>query len=794
MAIFDERWGDQRRFAFTSTSVPAGTFGVVKMEGTEALSRPYEFTLTLIAERADIPVETLLNRPATFTIYGRPGGGGPVPYHGVIRTCEQLHQAGSYTLYRVVLVPRCWRLSRSRESEVFVGNSIPQMIETVLQNAGLGNDDYALQLSATYKVWSYYCQYQETNFAFMSRLMERVGIYYFFEQGRNGEKIRLVDSLTFHDQARQVVSYLGSGDPALAKREGGIQAFVCKQEPMPQKVVLQDYNYEKAAMELIAEAAVDPNGIGEERIFGEHYETPEEGKRLAGIRAQELLCRRKQFYGEGSAAGLRAGYFFKLDRHYRADFNGTYLATHVRHEGSQEAALFSGLGLEGQQGQREPFYRQEFTAIPATTQFRPERKTPYPRIEGTISAFVDAEGSGQYAEIDDQGRYKVQVPFDKTDKQAGKASTWIRKTSQYSGKDHGMHYPLHKGTEVLLSFVNGDLNQPVIVGAVHNSETPNIVTRFNQTQTVVHTGGSNRMVMEDLVGNEHIHLSTPKANTTLRMGTGMQSTVGAQAAGTGTDGFTFTTDANWTVSAQDGSTTLESDTLKVSDTQEETIGRQTTTYGVPADIYKEAMCYFPILSFWGNPTVKRTVYGAESQSIYGQSSKTVIGKAGGTYVGAAGDIYVTVPGAVQVPCISSSGHMYIGAWGDMCVGTYGKTIVGEEQIFRFANVMEFATSKWEATASTRKAIGSKLETLGSKIQSVGEKIVSAVSSIRSSQSMVVVEEIELTDRGTRVGNTGVDVEETGTVVWSSDMRVDETATDIKSGDIEMTTYGVTMLG
>jgi hypothetical protein len=301
------------------------------------------------------------------------------------------------------------------------------------------------------------------------------------------------------------------------------------------------------------------------------------------------------------------------------------------------------------------------------------------------------------------------------------------------------------------------------------------------------------MVIEDMADNEYIHLSTPKHNTRYQMGTGAQSTVGAQAASS-TDGFSFSTDANWTVSAEDGSTTLKNDTLQVSDTQEETIGRHTTTYGVPADIYKEAMCYFPILSFWGNPTVKRTIYGAESQSIYGQSSKTVIGKAGGTYVGAAGDLYVTVPGAVQVPCISSSGHMYIGSWGDLCIGTYGKTIVGEEQIVRFANVTEFATSKWEATASTRKAIGSKLETLGSKIQSVGQKIVSAVQSIRSSESMVVVEEIELTERGTRVGSTGVNVDETETEVRSSEVRVDESETEIKSGDIEMTTFGVTMLG
>lgn len=793
MGDLDAKLGDQRRFSFTSTALPAKTFAVLELTGQEAISRPYEFTLALVSEEADLPLESMLNRSATLTIHGRRQGGEPIRYHGVVRTCEQLHQIGGYTLYRAVLVPRLWLLSQSQVSEVYVGETIPQMIEKVLAEASLGEAAYEIKLAARYKVWSYYCQYQETNLAFISRLMERVGIYYFFAQMNGHEQVRLVDAQTFHGKAARTIFYTPPGVLEQASPEEGIQSYVCRVEPLPKKVVLQDYNYEKASMELLAEAEVDPNGSGESRIYGEHFETPDEGQRLARIRAQEFLCRGKRFFGESTAAGLQAGYVFKLERHYRRSFNGDYLATEVRHQGSQADLLREGLGVDFAAQERGTFYRNEFTAIPAATQFRPPRVTPYPKVEGTLSAFVDAEGSGQYAEVDDQGRYKVQVPFDKTDKPAGKASTWIRKTSQYSGRDRGLTYPLPKGTEVLLAFVNGDLNQPVIMGAVHNSENRNMVTRLNQTQTVLHTGGSNRMVIEDMADSEFIHLSTPKHNTRYQMGTGAQSTVGAQASSS-TDGFSFSTDANWTVSAEDGSTTLQNDTLKVSDTQQETIGRQTTTYGVPADIYKEAMCYFPIMSFWGSPTVKRTVYGAESQSIYGQSSKTVIGKSGGTYVGAAGDIYVTVPGAVQVPCISSSGHMYIGSWGDLCIGTYGKTIVGEEQIVRFANVTEFATSKWEATASTRKAIGSKLETLGSKIQSVGEKIVSAVSSIRSSNSMVVVEEIELTDRGTRVGNTGVDVEESGTVVWSSDMRVDETATEIKSGDVEMTTFGVTMLG
>ena len=169
-------------------------------------------------------------------------------------------------------------------------------------------------------------------------------------------------------------------------------------------------------------------------------------------------------------------------------------------------------------GEEEPFYRNRFTAIPASVQFRPERVTKKSRFFGLMNAKIDAAGSGQYAELDDLGRYKVILPFDLSGRKDGKASAWLRMMQPYAGSDHGMHFPLHKGTEVLLAFIDGDPDRPVIAGAVPNPATPSPVTGDNQTMAVLQTGGKNRIAIEDKDGSQRILLQTPVADSWIRMG------------------------------------------------------------------------------------------------------------------------------------------------------------------------------------------------------------------------------------------------------------------------------------
>jgi hypothetical protein len=268
-----------------------------------------------------------------------------------------------------------------------------------------------------------------------------------------------------------------------------IRAVVCKQKLLPAKLHVNDYNYRKPSLNLSAEAEVLARGRGDVHIYGEHFRTPEEGKELARIRAEELLCHEKRFHGESTIPFLRPGYSFELQNHYRESFNQQYLTIELEHEGSQVGYLLAGIQEGLAKVEEQPYYRNSFVTIPSEVQYRHPKTTEKPTFNGTINARIDAEGSGQYAELDDQGRYKVRLPFDINDEHKdGKASHWLRMAQPYAGENQGMHFPLHKNTEVLLTFVEGNPDRPIIAGAIPNPENASPVTSANQTKSVIGTG------------------------------------------------------------------------------------------------------------------------------------------------------------------------------------------------------------------------------------------------------------------------------------------------------------------
>ena len=222
--------------------------------------------------------------------------------------------------------------------------------------------------------------------------------------------------------------------------------------------------------------------------------------------------------GQSRIPFIRPGYTFDLKEHYRDDYNQTYLTVSLEHQGSQAAWLTSGLGgvLEGYEEQ--PFYSNRFTAIEADKQYRPPRRTPKAHCYGTVNAVIDAAGSGQYAELDDMGRYKVILPFDRSGRKDGKASAFLRMMQPYTGSDNGMHFPLHKGTEVLLVFIDGDPDRPVIAGAVPNPDHPSPVVSGQSTMNAITSSGGNKIHMEDQAGSQRILMQSPTAGSFVRIG------------------------------------------------------------------------------------------------------------------------------------------------------------------------------------------------------------------------------------------------------------------------------------
>ncbi len=507
---------EERHFSFVSSAFPEDTFSVVGFRGLEGISRLYEFEITLGSSDPDLDIGKILKNSIVLKIFR---DDKEISFHGIPAYFEQLQEVDDLVFYRTLLVPRLWLADQRHENQLFLDKKIPEIIEEILRQAGLAGNDYEFHLNRHYKTWEYVCQYHETDFDFISRWMEREGIYYYFKQTEGAEKIIITDTSSVHQELPEDATiYYSPPSAMLPTEEEVINEFVCRQTRLPQKVILKDYNYRKPSLEIQGEAQVDSESRGIVYFYGEHFKTPEEGNELARIRAEEILCREQLFFGESTAAVMRSGYLFELEDHYRDSFNQKYLLLEIEHEGRQSGHLISGIQKEPDSDESTLVYHNKFVAIPAKLQFRPERKTEKPRFNGTINAKIDAAGDGQYAEIDKWGRYKVILPFDMTGKSGGKASRWIRMAQPYAGQGFGMHFPLHKGTEVLLTFVNGDPDRPIIAGSVPNPETMSPVTGENQTRNIIRTGGGNEIAIEDNAGGQLIKMSSPTEKSFIRIG------------------------------------------------------------------------------------------------------------------------------------------------------------------------------------------------------------------------------------------------------------------------------------
>ncbi len=510
-----------RRFSFKSAAFAEDKFSVVRVDGTEAISKDFNFELILVSDDGEVDFANMLANPATFTLYAVGGTDGHA-YHGVLSEFEQLHQAGALVFYRAVLSSKLHKMTLYRTSDVFLNDqTIPDVLDAVFKSNQLTSADYRKDFKGSYRKRGFVCQYQETNFDFVSRWLQKEGIYYYFDQSGSSEKLVLLDDKDKQPQDAIKVVYRTVEDVTGINSADAVLSFVCRQKPLPKQVILQDFSYQSAAVQLKYEALVSNDGVGDVMLYGENCLNEGEVERYAKIRAQEILCSGKVFKGEATAVGLRSGYLMELSGHYRSNFNGKYLVTGIEHKGSQAGVLLAGINhpfKDKEDNKGETHYSNVFWAIPSDVQFRPKRSLIRPHIAGSMSAIVDSEGSGDYAEMDDLGQYKVQLPFSKTGKSANQGSARIRMATPYSGRDHGMHFPLLKGAEVLLSFVDGDPDQPVIVNTVPNSENPSLVSNKNPTKDIIKSAGGGFMEFEDTKGRQHLQLYSPTLKSSLRMG------------------------------------------------------------------------------------------------------------------------------------------------------------------------------------------------------------------------------------------------------------------------------------
>jgi type VI secretion system secreted protein VgrG len=509
---------------FHSDALEEGDLQVTGLTGVEQISKPYEFTLELASTKPDIDAADVIQNPAWIGIkQGIQMAGSnerastTLKIHGVIQSFEQIGKELELVKYRAVLVPKLKRLALTHQSRIFQEKKIPEIIKEVCLDYDIEVDDSKL---GSYERRDYVVQYEETDLDFIHRWMQHEGIFYYFAQTEDREKMVLADTPEGYGamQGNSTFSYkprnsetsgTESGDSEDAAEDWFKQEVItdiaAKTNMMPEKVILNDYNWEDPQTSLECEAEVHSDGIGIVYKYNSHYHTTTQGDRLAKIRAEEINCREQIFNGRGDSRGFRAGMVFTLEDHYRASMNTDYLLTEVRHTATQAVALGSNaVGAT---------YGNTFVAIPKAKKFRPVFDTPWPQIKGVMHAKVDGADAGTpYAQIDDKGRYKVRMPIDRAGGEGdGDASKYVRKSEPYAGPNQGMHFPLLKNSEVLLTHVDGNPDRPVIAGAMFNADNAAVVSQANTTQNVLATPGGTKFIMDDTVGQPFINLKTKDA-------------------------------------------------------------------------------------------------------------------------------------------------------------------------------------------------------------------------------------------------------------------------------------------
>jgi type VI secretion system secreted protein VgrG len=365
--------------------------------------------------------------------------------------------------------------------------------------------------------------------------MEHEGLYYFFEHGDRNEKLCIVDHRSSHDKlADKHVRYF----PLAAHDESAgecFDAFTVIHSALPASVRVADYDYARPMLDISSTADVSDRGHGAVSCHAGRFFDPAEAKRFATLRAEELKAREVTIHATGSALHISAGWLVELADHPTDAFNTKYLAVEVHHFCNQLAQSAASLARYIKPEQ-DTLYRVETKALDASTQYRPQRTTPWPRVWGYEAGTVDGEADSDYAQLDDKGRYLVKFHFDESDLKDGKASTWVRMMQPHGGIVEGFHFPLRKGTEVIFTFLAGDPDRPVIAGVVPNTTTPSPVTEENRTQNVIRTGGNNQIVLDDELSAEWIEISTPNHGTVLYMGNPRDHQSGRTFASRGTAG------------------------------------------------------------------------------------------------------------------------------------------------------------------------------------------------------------------------------------------------------------------
>lgn len=431
---------------------------------------------------------------------------------GYVRRFEFEGHQGRYYRYRVEIVPWLWFLTRRADCRIFQDQSVPDIVQSVLAEH-VDGASVELKLVRSYRKRTYCVQYRETDFNFIARLLEDEGIYWYFEHQGGRHKLIVVDDLGSHEALAgyEALPYYANREQVPPDAEY-LTDWRCSREVRANKVALTSYDFTAPGRSLkVGLTAQRSYSLADHELFDFQgdYAQSADGEQLLDNRIDEEQARFEQFTGHSNASGLAAGHLFELTQHPRDDQNAQYLCTQLR-------LVVQAADSESDQGRDQ--LSLSLAAIPASQQFRPPRRTPRPFVQGPQTAVVVGP-SGEEIHTDKYGRVKAQFHWDRKGQKNEKSSCWMRVSSPWAGKSFGFIQIPRIGQEVVVDFLEGDPDQPLITGRVYNDDQmPPWDLPANASQSGVLTrstkGGAynnaNALRFEDKKGSEQLWLHAEK--------------------------------------------------------------------------------------------------------------------------------------------------------------------------------------------------------------------------------------------------------------------------------------------
>ncbi|HBR2803314.1 TPA: type VI secretion system tip protein VgrG [Klebsiella pneumoniae] len=489
---------------------------VLRYSAVESLSQPWRYDVAVTCSSADIACDTLLLKPASFTFQTPVFDGIPAlpvrTVFGVVESFRRISTSNDDTRYAMTIVPRIALLDYTKGSEIYLNQSVTEVVEQVLRKHGLEGPDFEFRLSREYPSRELITQWRETDLEFIQRLLAEVGIYWRYEMDSRLEQ----DVVIFQDSQQQyefgVTLPLRNQAGMSDSGQESIWDIQTAYNVVSGGVATRDYNYREALQpQDSAESIFSKEGIttGETYHYAEPFltagdtESTESGAYFARLRHERILNAQYHVTGHSSSPHLAPGQVLETDGTLPDAVREGIVITTVRSSGSRKSSF--SLTFEGIPYSETVCWRPALLSRPV--------------ISGSLPARVESTQKGDTCSwLDPDGRYRVKLDFDRNSAEQGYAYLWLRLAKPYAGDTYGFHSPLLDGTEVAVVFDGGDPDRPYIAYALHDSEHPDHVTSENHTRNVWRTPANNKLRMEDKRGEEHIKLATEYGKTQLNMG------------------------------------------------------------------------------------------------------------------------------------------------------------------------------------------------------------------------------------------------------------------------------------